>query len=94
MRKLVDRVPAEVREQLEAAVMVLEQYGPLVANALDILQQATFDANLAAEMRVGSLAPAELAEPTDAEMDALEAALGIDRGWAAAFRVADVVRGV
>jgi hypothetical protein len=91
MRDLATRVPAEVRAELAAAVTVLERYGPAVCGALHALQRATHDANLAAEMRVASLDPAELADPTDEEMDHLETTLGIGRGWAAAFRVADVV---
>jgi hypothetical protein len=91
MRDLAARVPAEVRAELASAVTVLERYGPAVCGALATLQRATTDANYAVEMRPASLDPAELADPTDAEMDALEAALGIGRGWAAAFRVADVV---
>ena len=91
MRDLTERVPAEVRDKLNAAATVLERYGPAVCGALHMLQTATTDACYAAEMRVASLDPAELAEPTDEEMAALEDVLGIDRGWAAAFHVADTV---
>jgi hypothetical protein len=94
MRDLAARVPADVRAELDAAVTVLERYGPAICGALHMLQRATFDANLAVEMRVASLDPSELADPTDAEQEALEAALAISRGWVAAFRVADAVHRV
>ena len=90
MRNLADRVPADVRAELAAAVHVLERYGPAVCGALHMLQRATTDACWAAEVPA-SLDPAETAEPTDEEMNALEVALGIDRGWAAAFHVAEVI---
>lgn len=91
MRDLAARVPPEVRAELAAAVAVLERYGPAVCGALHTLQARTTDACYAAEMRVASLDPAETAPPTDEEHAALEAALGLDRGWAAAFRVRDVI---
>jgi hypothetical protein len=93
MRNLADRVPAEVRADLAAAVTVLECYGPPVVGALHMLRQRTTDACYAVEMRVASLDPAELAEPTQEEYERMEEALGIDRGWRAAFRVTEVIDG-
>jgi hypothetical protein len=94
MRDLASRVPTKVKTDLAAAVTVLERYGPAVCGALTVLQRATTDACHAAEMRVASLDPAETAEPTEAELAALEAVLGLDRGWAAAFHVVDAVEAV
>lgn len=91
MRDLTARVPWQTLVELAEATQVLEEHGPKVAGALELLDRATLDANWAATMRVASLDPAEVAEPTDDEWSRLEAVTGIRRGWDVASRLAKIV---
>jgi hypothetical protein len=74
-RDLTDLVPAEVRTELAAAVAALELHGPAVTNALRRLDQATTAAWNAVHP----------ADPTQDEWRLVERAVGIDRGWNAAY---------
>jgi len=74
-RDLTDLVPNHVRADLAVAVAVLEQQGPVVAEALRQLDQATTAVRQA-------LSPVG---PTEDEWRLVHYATGIDRGWDAAY---------
>jgi hypothetical protein len=76
-RDLTDLVPADVRTELAAAVAALELHGPAVTNALRRLDRAT----TAAWNAVNPL------DPTQDEWRLVERAVGIDRGWNAAYQL-------
>jgi hypothetical protein len=76
-RDLTDLVPNHVRADLAVAVAVLEQQGPVVAEALRQLDQATTAVRQA-------LSPVG---PTEDEWRLVDHATGIDRGWDAAYRL-------
>ncbi len=96
MRDLAAMVPCEVADQLAAAVAVLERHGPAVAAAVDTLGRMTTLAWLAtlglsspdqlADMRAG-----DLPDVSDEEWEAVEAALGIRRGWDLAYQLRDSI---
>jgi hypothetical protein len=91
-------VPVDVRDQLAAAVAVLERHAFEVTQAVVTLQRSTTAAWLATlglspnmddlpeRFRAG-----DLPNHTDEQWAELEAALGIDRGWALAFALRDAV---
>jgi site-specific recombinase XerD len=84
-------VPVDVADQLAAATATLERLGPEIARAVETLQKATTAAWLHAMgcSRAEDLARLdEAALPTDEQWEQAERALGIDRGWAAAHRLA------
>ena len=70
-RDLTDLVPNHVRADLAVAIPVLEQQGPVVAEALRQLDQATTAVRQA-------LSPVG---PTEVEWRLVDHATGIDRGW-------------
>jgi hypothetical protein len=70
-------VPADVLVEANTAVSVLENYGPAVTEALRQLDRATTVAWKAVN----------LAEVTDDEWQLVTRAIGIDRGWDAAYRL-------
>jgi hypothetical protein len=70
-------VPADVLAEVNAAVTVLETYGPAVTEALRQLDRATTVAWKAVS----------LVEVTDEEWQLVKRAIGIDRGWEAAYRL-------
>ena len=70
-------VPADVLAEVNAAVTVLETYGPAVTEALRQLDRATTVAWKAVS----------LAEVTDEEWQLVKRAIGIDRGWDAVYRL-------
>jgi len=70
-------VPADVLAEVNAAVTVLETYGPAVTEALRQLDRATTVAWKAVS----------LAEVTDQEWQLVKRTIGIDRGWEAAYRL-------
>ena len=70
-------VPADVLAEVNAAVTVLETYGPAVTEALRQLDRATTLAWKAVS----------LVEATDDEWQFVKYAIGIDRGWDAAYRL-------
>jgi len=76
-RDLTDVVPADVRTELAAAVAALELHGPAVTNALRRLDQAT----TAAWNAVNRV------DPTEDEWRLVERAVGIERGWNAAYQL-------
>jgi hypothetical protein len=76
-RDLSDLVPADVRVELAAVVAALELHGPAVTKALRRLDQAT----TAAWNAVNAV------DPTEDEWRLVERAVGIDRGWEAAYRL-------
>jgi hypothetical protein len=76
-RDLTDLVPADVRTELAAAVAALELHGPAVTKALRRLDRATTAAWNAVNM----------VDPTEDEWRLVERAVGIDRGWEAAYRL-------
>jgi hypothetical protein len=76
-RELSYLVPAEVLAEVNTAVTVLETYGPAVTEALRQLDRATTVAWKAVN----------LVEVTDAEWQLVKRAIGIDRGWDAAYRL-------
>src|SRR4029453_1085206 len=76
-RDLSDLVPADVRTELAAAVAALELHGPAVTKALRRLDQATTAAWNAVNP----------GDPTEDEWRLLERAVGIDRGWNAAYQL-------
>ena len=76
-RDLSDLVPPDVRTELAAAVAALELHGPAVTNALRRLDQAT----TAAWNAVNRV------DPTEDEWRLVERAVGIDRGWNAAYQL-------
>jgi hypothetical protein len=70
-------VPADVLAEVNTAVTVLETYGPAVTEALRQLDRATTVAWKAVN----------LVEVTDEEWQLVKRAIGIDRGWEAAYRL-------
>ena len=70
-------VPADVLAEVNAAVTVLETYGPAVTEALRQLDRATTVAWKAVS----------LVEVTDEEWQLVKRAIGIERGWEAAYRL-------
>ena len=70
-------VPADVLAEVDTAVAVLENYGPAVTEALRQLDRATTVAWKAVN----------LVEVTDDEWQLVKRAIGIDRGWEAAYRL-------
>ena len=76
-RDLTDLVPADVRTELAAAVAALELHGPAITNALRRLDQATTAAWNAVNP----------ADPTQDEWRLVERAVGINRGWNAAYQL-------
>jgi hypothetical protein len=76
-RELTDLVPADVRTELAAVVAALELHGPAVTNALRRLDRATTAA-------WNAVSPVD---PTEEEWRLVERAVGIDRGWNAAYQL-------
>jgi hypothetical protein len=70
-------VPADVLAEVNAAVTVLDTYGSAVTEALRQLDRATTVAWKAVS----------LVEVTDEEWQLVKRAIGIDRGWDAAYRL-------
>ena len=70
-------VPVDVRAEVNTAVAVLEIHGPVVTEALRQLDRATTVAWKAVN----------LVEVTDDEWRLVKRAIGIDRGWDAAYRL-------
>ena len=70
-------VPADVLVEVNAAVTVLDTYGPAVTEALRQLDRAATVAWKAVS----------LVEVTDEEWQLVKRAIGIDRGWEAAYRL-------
>jgi hypothetical protein len=77
LRDVAYLVPADVLAEVNTAVMVLETYGPAVTEALRQLDRATTVAWKAVN----------LVEVTDEEWQLVKRAIGIDRGWDAAYRL-------
>ncbi len=80
MRDLAARVPVHVADQLGAAVATLAEHAPPVMAALHDLGRYGLLADLAMQVP-DSLAPAELAEPADDELEAAAERLLINLGW-------------
>jgi hypothetical protein len=76
-RDLSYLVPVDVLAEVNTAVTVLETYGPAVTEALRQLDRATTVAWKAVH----------LAEVTDDEWQLVKHAIGIGRGWEAAYRL-------
>jgi hypothetical protein len=76
-RELTYLVPADVLAAVENAVAALETHGPVVTEALRQLDRATTLASKAVN----------LVEATDDEWQFVKHAIGIDRGWDAAYRL-------
>ena len=76
-RELTYVVPADVLAEVQHAVAMLERYGPLVTEALRQLDRATTLAWKAVS----------LVEATDGEWRFVKHAIGIDRGWNAAYQL-------
>ena len=76
-RELSYLVPVDVLAEVNTAVTVLETYGPAVTEALRQLDRATTVAWKAVN----------LAEVTDDDWQRVKHAIGIDRGWEAAYRL-------
>jgi hypothetical protein len=76
-RELSYLVPVDVLAEVQNAVATLEQHGPLVTEALRQLDRATTLAWKAVN----------LVEATDDEWRFVKQAIGIDRGWNAAYRL-------
>jgi hypothetical protein len=76
-RELSYLVPVDALAEVNTAVTVLGTYGPVVTKALRQLDRATTVAWKAVN----------LAEVTDDEWRLVKHAIGIDRGWDAAYRL-------
>ena len=76
-RELTYLVPVDVLTEVQHAVAMLERHGPLVTEALRRLDRATTLAWKAVS----------LVEATDDEWRFVKHAIGIDRGWDAAYRL-------
>jgi hypothetical protein len=76
-RDLTYLVPVDVRAEVNTAVAVLQTQGPVVTEALQQLDRATTVAWKAVS----------LVEVTDDEWRLVKHAIGIDRGWDAAYRL-------
>jgi hypothetical protein len=70
-------VPADVLAEVNAAVTVLDTYGPAVTEALRQLDRAT----------TVTWKAVSLVEVTDEEWQLVNRAIGIDRGWDAVYRL-------
>jgi hypothetical protein len=70
-------VPVNVQAEVNTAAAVLETHGPAVTEALRQLDRATAVAWKAVN----------LVEVTDEEWQLVTRAIGIDRGWDAAYRL-------
>jgi len=94
---LAAMVPTHVRDQLAAAVQVLERHGPEVARAVETLGKATHRAWLATlgVERDEELADVDPRDPrfdhSDEEWAQLEEDLGIRKGWDLAYAFRDSV---
>ena len=76
-RELIHLVPVDVLAEVNTAVAVLETHGPVVTEALRQLDRATTVAWKAVS----------LVEVTDEEWQLVKRAIGIDRGWNAAYQL-------
>ena len=76
-QKLADLVPVDVLTEVNTAIAVLEIQGPAITEALRQLDRATTVAWNAVNM-LGV---------TDEEWQLVKRAVGIDRGWEAAYRL-------
>jgi hypothetical protein len=76
-RELTHLVPVQVLTEVQNAVAMLERHGPLVTEALRQLDRATTTAWNAVN----------LVEATDDEWRFVKHAIGIDRGWDAAYQL-------
>jgi hypothetical protein len=76
-RELTYLVPVDVLTEVQRAVATLERHGPLVTEALRQLDRATTLAWNAVN----------LVEATDDEWRFVKRAIGIDRGWNAAYQL-------
>jgi hypothetical protein len=76
-RDLTDLVPADVRTELATVIAALELHGPAVTKALQRLDRAT----TAAWNAVNPV------DPTEDEWRLVERAVGIERGWNAAYQL-------
>lgn len=76
-RDFTHLVPVDVRAEVNTAVAVLQTQGPVVAEALRRLDRATTVAWKAVN----------LVEVTDDEWQLVKRAIGIDRGWEAAYQL-------
>ena len=76
-QKLTDMVPVEVLTEVNTAIAVLEIQGPAITEALRQLDRATTMTWKAMDM-LGV---------TDEEWRLVKRAIGIDRGWDAAYRL-------
>jgi hypothetical protein len=76
-RDLTYLVPVDVRAEVNTAVAVLQTQGPVVTEALRQLDRAT----------TVSWKAVNLVEVTDDEWQLVKRAIGIDRGWEAAYRL-------
>ena len=76
-RELTYLVPVDVLAEVNTAVAVLEIQGPAVTEALRQLDRATTVAWKAVNM----------VEVTDDEWQLVKRAIGIERGWNAAYRL-------
>ena len=76
-QKLTDLVPVEVLTEVNTAIAVLEIQGPAITEALRQLDRAATVAWKAVS----------LVEVTDEEWQLVKRAIGIDRGWEAAYRL-------
>jgi hypothetical protein len=93
VRDLATRIPPDTRAELAAAAAVLTAAGPQVVAALEVLAKATTDAWFAS-LVPASLDPAEDADSTDEEWDALERVTGIAEGWRWALAIVEAADGV
>jgi hypothetical protein len=76
-RDLTYLVPVDVRAEVNTAIAALETHGPIVTEALQQLDRAT----------TVSWKAVNLVEVTDEEWQFVKRAIGIDRGWEAAYRL-------
>jgi Mn-dependent DtxR family transcriptional regulator len=76
-RELTYLVPVDVRAEVNTAVAVLEIQGAAVTEALRQLDRATMVAWKAVNM----------VDVTDEEWQLVKRAIGIERGWDAAYRL-------
>ena len=93
---LAAMVPVDVRDQLRAAVAVLERQGPEVARAVATLGRCTTLAWLATlglerPEDLAGMGAGDLPDHSDEEWTELEAALRIDVGWRLAYQLRDSI---
>jgi len=86
--RLVARVPADVRAQLEEVAMILTRLTPAVVGALRRIHPLTGEVETAVQWPA-DLSEAELAPVTDAEMSAALDELGIHELWSLADALGD-----